>query len=80
MRIRLHLERVVLHGVSALDAPRFQSAFQDELAHLIATRGVPARVEASWRADALAPIPETLPQRPEEIGRWVAQRLYGALA
>ena len=39
--IRLHIERLVLHGLSPLDRDRVREAFTQELSRLLLEQGVP---------------------------------------
>ena len=48
--VRIHIDELVLHGVAPSDRARVAARLSDELARLVAERGVPA----GWRQGAVA--------------------------
>lgn len=77
MRVRLHIDRLVLDGVdvSAADRPRLQAAVEGELARLVAAGGLqPPR--SAVVVDA--PPIETTP-RAADLGARIAGSVYRGL-
>jgi hypothetical protein len=79
--LRLHIEEVVLHGVSPGDGRRFGEALEGELLRLFREEGVPpalARGGAVERLDA-GPLAISPNARPEVGGAALARAIYGSL-
>lgn len=81
MQIELNIDSLALTGFPAMDFPRFGAALQTELGRLFEERGVPARLEASWRAAEIQLGQLILPggAEPELAAAYVARALYDGL-
>jgi hypothetical protein len=79
VRIRLRIDRLVLHSGAALDRERFQAGFRAEMIRLLTESGLPQGMQASWRGDQVAGASVPAQATSEEVGRACAQRVYGAL-
>ncbi len=84
----LHIDSLVLHGFSAADGRRAGTAFEQELARLLAGSGAPVSEYASGSSvlaelcTAANPAPlssELVPGRPELTGRRAARALHARL-
>lgn len=84
MNINLHIERVVLNGVSVPDhqRPLFQSAVESELARLVAADGLPAALLARGAMPSLpaATIQVNGGNDPTNLGQQIAQAVYGGIS
>lgn len=81
MRVELHIERLVLEGVSPTDRHAVASALERELGRLIRTRGLPAALR---RSGHLRSVTAELPERRRSAsgattGTAVARSVYGGL-
>ncbi|TAH37119.1 MAG: hypothetical protein EYC70_09060 [Planctomycetota bacterium] len=54
VKLRVHVDELVLHGVERRDAPAFAAALQQELGRALAERGLPAALAAHARIPSLA--------------------------
>lgn len=84
MKVRLHIERLVVDGVSLerVAAPQLEAAVVAEL-HALIERDASSWGEAHGAMLARAPAPALrLPQHPDaaQLGRGIARALHGALA
>jgi hypothetical protein len=83
VRLRLHIERLVLDGLplGPGDAERVRAAAQRELARLLASPALSARLRAGGAIPSLpgAPLPATA-RSPAELGRDVARSVHGGLS
>jgi|EndMetStandDraft_8_1072994.scaffolds.fasta_scaffold44941_4 hypothetical protein len=83
MRIDLHIERLVLDGltVTAADSPRVRAAVEAELARLLAAGGVNREFAAGGAMPRLNAPQVTLAARPrpDAIGRAIAQSVNASL-
>lgn len=83
MKVRLHVDRLVLDGiaVACADRPRLKAAFEAELERLIGEGGLDGSFDRglgvpSVRADGFR---YERGAGPDEIGRRIAGALYGGL-
>jgi len=83
MNVRLHIDRLVLDGVSvsAAGRPRLQAAIESELARLIAAGGISPELTRgiavpSVRAPQMALAPDA---RPAQLGVQIARSVYGGV-
>jgi len=83
MKIRLHIERLVVDGLplAARDGPALRTAIEAELTRLLAEETPGDR----WRTDTAVPraraegIRVAAQSRPAEIGLQVARSVHGAM-
>jgi len=83
MRIKLHIERLVLDGLpaSGADGPRLRAAVEAELARLLATGGL-SRELATGGAVPQLPAPAISVDRGEQpgaLGRAVARSVHAGI-
>ncbi len=81
MNISLHIERLVLDGLTAHagQAGRFQAALEAELSRLLAERGLPGVAPGAIPHLAAAPV-RLAPGAPAQWGRQIAGSLVASLA
>jgi hypothetical protein len=83
MRVRLHIERVVLDGlpVSEGAGPHVQAALEVELARLVAAGGLSPAVQGGMVVPAIrgGDLRLTAGGDHAELGRQIAGGLYGAI-
>lgn len=83
-RVDLRIEQLVLHGFEGAHGPRLGAVVEQELARLIAERGVPAAwhrqedVTVDAAAGATRPIPAGA--GPADLGAGIARAVYDSLA
>ena len=79
MNIRVHIDRLVLHGIDVRDRRAFQSAIQGELARLFAQGRLPDA--ASFRRASLSGPAVEIPAAPDsrKFGAGVARSVYRAM-
>lgn len=82
MTILLHIDELVLDGYAPADRYRIATAVETELAHLLATTGVPAGLQAGLAITYLDGGSFGVAPRsgPEAIGSQVAQAVYRSLS
>lgn len=80
MRIRIRIDSLVLHSVSALEEGGFREGFESEFTGLLAARGIPAAMGAPWRSDRLVMPAPPAAASAEDVGRACARYLYEAFA
>ena len=80
--IELHIEELVLHGVSRSDARRLGASMEAELGRMLTERGLPAGLRGGAEIGAIDAGRMNLgaPARPESTGAAVAKAVYGGLA
>jgi hypothetical protein len=80
--VRVRVEEMVLHGIPHADRHRVADAVRDELARLLAERGVPAGLRAGGERAELDAGAFEVPRgaRAAEVGRRVAEALYRGFA
>jgi hypothetical protein len=83
MKIRLHIERLILDGVtlSAAEHPRLQAAVEMELGRLLAERGIANSLESGVAIDAVRGGAVQLGRDGggARLGKQVAQAVYGGI-
>ncbi|HEX9372632.1 MAG TPA: hypothetical protein VF897_16595 [Roseiflexaceae bacterium] len=82
MNIELSIEKLILHDMPLAQRHQVAAAIEQELARLLAERGVPPDLAArggSIPIDA-ARVEISAGLRPEAIGAQVAESIYGSLA
>jgi hypothetical protein len=83
MRVRLHIERVVLDGlpVSEGAGPHVQAALEVELARLVAAGGLSPAVQGGMVVPAIqgGDIRMKTGGGPAELGRQIAGAVYGGI-
>jgi hypothetical protein len=84
MRIKVHIERVVLEGlpVSSHDAQRVQRALTAELERLIAAREISGDLRSGGAVPSVQGVELRLPTHtsPRELGRQIARSVHRGLA
>jgi hypothetical protein len=84
MKIMLHIDRLVLEGVTprTADCQTILSATQRELARLLLAGPLPPRLGRGGAVDVLsaAAPPQTTARTPQAIGTYVARAIHGGLA
>ena len=80
MKVEVHIEELVLHGVPPGQRYRVADALQRELSRLLA-RGWPDGAPAPASRDAVRadPIPAKAAARPESLGAAAAASVHGGL-
>ncbi len=78
--VELHIESLVLHGVTPGDRTAVAEGVRAELARLIAERGFPAGLSAADGAAVLdgGSFRSSPGQRPAGVGAAVANAVYGS--
>jgi hypothetical protein len=83
MKIRLHIERLILDGVtlSAAERPRLQAAVEMELGRLLGERGIANGLESGVAIDAVRGGTVQLPREVSGtgLGKQVALAVYGGI-
>jgi hypothetical protein len=81
MRIRLHIERLVLDGLPATDRARLRAAVESELARLLAAGGLGRGLAAGGAMARLSAPPIRLERsgRPDALGRAVARSVHARI-
>lgn len=82
MRIRLHIERLVLDGLPATDGARLRAAVEGELARLLAAGGLGRGLAAGGALARLSVPPIHLERdgrRPDVLGRAVARSVHAGI-
>lgn len=83
MNVRLHIDRLVLDGisVSAADRPRLQAAIEHELARLITANGISPALASGGALPSIAVPQITLAPhaKPAQLGASIAGALYGGV-
>jgi len=79
--IELHIEELVLHGVSRSDARRVGVAVEAELGRMLAEQGLPSGLRGGAEIGALdaGQVSLGVTARPESTGTAVAKAVYGEL-
>ena len=82
VNLELHIEELVLHGISPGDRQQLSEAFQRELVQLISGQGVPPSIASGDYIKCInAGTFKILPgAKSETIGVQVAQSVYGGLS
>jgi hypothetical protein len=80
--IEVHIEELVLHGFSTVDAPTIAAAVERELARLFAAHGVPESLAGGGARVAIdAGAFERAPgQTPSAVGAGVARSVHEGVA
>lgn len=80
--VRVHIDRLVLDGLGALDGEAVAAALRTELAHLLTERGAMSRLEGDLQAPRLDAGRIVLSRDVDaaEIGRAVALRIHERLS
>ena len=84
MKLRLHIERLVLDGLplGTVEGRQVQAAMQAELQSLLADSGI----SDAWRIGGAVPrigaadVNITPSQRPADVGHVIARAVHGAMA
>ena len=83
MNVRLHIDRLVLDGITVpqVDRPRLQEAVELELVRLIGEGGVSAAFEAGLAVPAIdaGDLQIRSGTGPHDLGQQIAGALYGGL-
>ena len=83
MNIRLHIDRLILDGVSlsARERPHLQAAVEMELGRLLAEGGIAIGLENGVALDAVRGGAVQLPREVsgKGLGKQVAQAVYGGI-
>ncbi len=81
MNVRLHIEKLVLHGFEPVSRARLDAALSAELTRLMAEGGAEALPGASGSVDTLSvgAIHAAPDVSPERLGVQIAQAVYGGL-
>jgi hypothetical protein len=82
MNINIQIEQLVLQGTSLTleQQASLRSALQTELAHLIATNGVPTHLQAGGAIARLPTSMNVTPRmNPTQLGQRLAHSIYGGL-
>jgi hypothetical protein len=80
MRLELHVQELVLDGVSPADRDRIGASVIAELQRLAATGAIPDRFTADAHLPVLNGGPVTLGSAPGELGVAIARAVHGAVA
>lgn len=80
-QVRLHVEKLVLHGLPRYDVPRLTAAFQRELSSTLRALELPAGESSVTRERLIAPQPVVLgpDARADSVGRQVGQAVWRSL-
>ncbi|MGB3653857.1 MAG: hypothetical protein WBA41_21955 [Rivularia sp. (in: cyanobacteria)] len=82
MNLKLNIEQIILEGVDVprSQRPRLQAAVSAELSRLLTEKGVPPHLQ---NGGAISSIPATVNVtksiKPEQMGREIAQSIYGGM-
>lgn len=80
MNINIHIERLILDGVSITSSqqPLLQAAVEIELAHLLATQGLAPHLQAGGAVSYVpsGTIQLTNHSNPTQMGQQIAQAVY----
>jgi len=83
MRIKVHIERVVLEGlpVSSRDRERLQRALTRELERLIGAREISGNLRSGGAVPSVEGVELRLPTQtsPRELGRQIARSVHAGL-
>jgi len=83
MKVRVHIERLILEGlpIADHDGPRVQAAVETGLVGLLASEGLPERLPAGGAVPRVQAAGVTLSaaSRPDAIGRQIARSVYGGI-
>jgi hypothetical protein len=83
VKIRIHVDRLVLEGwsVSSAQALRVRAGMETELARLIETHGIPGALRHSGSVPRI-PVPQARvrPDSPAQTGRAIAASVFRGLA
>lgn len=81
MNIDLHIERLVLDGLPIAwhERPQLQAAVEAELTRLLTESGLSRQGNIAVREIQAAPIQLSAEHDPAQIGRQIAQSVYGGL-
>lgn len=81
MNVELHIEELVLHGVTPVNRQRLAAVMERELARLLAEQGVPPTLVRDGDVAQLhgGSSNIALGSRPDAIGLQVAQAIYGVM-
>jgi hypothetical protein len=84
MNINLHIERVVLDGLSLQqrDGPHFQAAVEQELMRLLSAAGTRTELRAGFHAERVdaGRIRVAAGAEPSSVGREIAAAVYRGVA
>lgn len=82
MSINIHIERLILDGLSVSDAqsPIIGAAVERELARLLATGGLERSLQSggAWASVPVGAVQLTA-SKPAQLGRQIAQAVYGGI-
>ena len=83
MKVRLHIERLVLEGlqVSGPDVARLKAELEAELGRLLTERGVNVQLAAGGALPHVntAPMRASPSAEPAELGRGIARSVYSGI-
>ncbi|HEY2069703.1 MAG TPA: hypothetical protein VGG48_09140 [Rhizomicrobium sp.] len=81
MNVTLHIERLVLDGVSATDTPRLRRAVEQELTRLLRHGGIAPHLAGGGATPKLAApqIRFAAGQSTSGMGRQIARAVYGGI-
>jgi hypothetical protein len=81
MKINVHIERLILEGlpVSGHEGPHVRAAVEAELSRLLGHHGISEEFRSGGAFPTLRASPMRLeaPTSPRQIGRQIAQSVYG---
>lgn len=80
--VRLHIDRLVLHGFEGVHRGRLHAALETELARLFSEHGVPAHFTQPQRLPRLdaGALRVSGPATPEHLGTSLAQTIFGGFS
>jgi hypothetical protein len=80
MNITVHIDRLILEGISLAHSqrPRLQATVEAELVRLLATNGLASNLQThgSWPSLTAAPIELQNTNEPIQLGKQIAQAVY----
>ena len=80
MNITVHIERLIIDGISLAHSQRpcLQATVEAELARLLATNGLASNLQThgSWPSLIAAPIELQSTNEPDCLGKQIAQAVY----
>jgi hypothetical protein len=81
VNVALHIEELVLHGFAPGDRHAIAEGLQQELAHLLAERGLAATLARGADVPKIGGLSFSMPAqaRPERVGAQIAQSVWGGL-